>query len=164
MASQPSLIFLSAFVLILSAAAFADEPRERTQWGHTISIGPGEEADEATCFGCSVRIRGHVNGDVTTFGGSIIVEDEGKIGGDATAFAGTLRLDEGTSVSGDVAVFGGRLQRNPSATIGGDTTEFRGGFWLFLIFALPFVFLGALIALIIWIVRRFTRRTVPVTA
>ena len=164
MASPRSLICLGVFVLILSAAAYADGPREYTQWGHNINIGPGEEADEATCFGCSVRIRGHVNGDVTTFGGSIIVEDEGKIGGDATAFAGTLRLDAGTSVGGDAAVFGGRLQRDPSATIGGDTTEFRGGFWLFLIFGLPFVFLGVLIALIVWIVRRFTRHASPVAA
>jgi hypothetical protein len=164
MASRHSQICLGIFVLLLSATAFANGPSERTQWGHNISIGPGEEADEATCFGCSVRIRGHVNGDVTTFGGSIIVEDEGKIGGDATAFVGTLRLDAGTSVGGDSAVFGGRLQRDPSATIGGDTTEFRGSFWLFLIFGLPFVFLGALIALIVWIVRRFTRRGIPATA
>lgn len=164
MASRQSLICLGIFVLLLSAGAFADGPRERTQWGHNISIGPGDEADEATCFGCSVRIRGHVNGDVTTFGGSIIVEDEGKIGGDATAFVGTLRLDAGTSVGGDSAVFGGRLQRDPSATVGGDTTEFCGGFWLFLIFGLPFVFLGVLIALIVWIVRRFTRRGIPATA
>ena len=164
MASHRSLFALGIVVLILSAAAFAEKSRDRTEWGQNISIAAGEEADELTCFGCSVRIRGHVNGDVTTFGGSIIVEDEGKIGGDATAFAGTLRLDAGTSVGGDVTVFGGRLQRDPSATIGGDTTDFRGGIWLFLIFGLPFIFLGAIIALIVWIVRRITRHSVPVAA
>jgi hypothetical protein len=164
MSSRRFLIGLSVFVLVLSAAAFADNSRERTQWGHNVSIGTGEEADEVTCFGCSVHIRGHVNGDVTTFGGSIIVEDGGEIGGDATTFAGTLRLDPGTSVGGDVTVFGGRLQHDPSATIGGDTTDFRGGIWLFLIFGLPCLFLGGMIALVVWFVRKFTRRDVPVTA
>ena len=42
------------------AAAFADGSRDRTQFGRNISIAPGEEASDVTCFGCSIRVRGHV--------------------------------------------------------------------------------------------------------
>lgn len=164
MTSHRPLICIGAFLLLLSVTACAEKSGERTQWGHNVTIGEDQEADEVTCFGCSVRIRGNVNGDVTTFGGSIVVEGKGRIGGDATAFAGALRLDAGTSLGGDATVFGGRLERDPSATIDGDTTDFRGSIWLFLIFGLPFVFLGGLIALVVWIVRKFARRTVPATA
>ena len=85
------------------------------RWRSTIALrseeistlGLNEEVSEATCFGCSIRVRGHVSGDVTAFGGSIVVEDQGQIGGDLTTFGGSLRLGEDANVSGDVAVFGG---------------------------------------------------------
>ncbi len=73
---------------------FADGDRDRTQFGHRITIGPGEEVSDVTCFGCSVHVRGHVAGDVTTFGGSVVVEDQGQIDGDLTTFDGDLRLDK----------------------------------------------------------------------
>ena len=66
-----------------------------------------------TCFACSVRVRGHVAGDVTTFGGSIVVEDDGEIGGDATSFGGDVRLDKGVKVAGGVTVFGGDCAAMP---------------------------------------------------
>src|SRR6266536_350508 len=81
------------FVAILSSAAFADGSRDRTQVGHSISIGPGEEVTDATCFGCSIRVRGHISGDVTAFGGSVMVEDQGQVNGDATVFGGDIRLE-----------------------------------------------------------------------
>ena len=44
------------------------------------------------------------------------------------------------------------------------TRTVGGTFWLLLIFGLPFVILGAFIALIVWIVRMATRRQAPVPA
>jgi hypothetical protein len=158
------LIRLSFCALLLAAgAAFANDPHDRTQFGHDITIGPEEQASDVTCFGCSVRVRGKVQTDVTTFGGGIAVEDQGEIGGDTTSFGGNVRLDKGARVS-SITVFGGRIHRDPEATVNGDVTNFSGSIWLFLIFGLPFVFLGALIALIVWLVRRFTRPTMPVAA
>lgn len=110
----------------LSAAAVVDADHEKTRVGHSITIGPGEEVNEATCFACSVRVHGHVAGDVTTFGGSIEVEDQGQIGGDATTFGGSVRLDDDAKVSGDLTVFGGRIHRDPRAIVGGDVTNFGG--------------------------------------
>ena len=98
------------FIVALSCAAFADG-RDRTQVGSNISIGPDEEVNEATCFGCSIRVRGHVSGDVTAFGGSVVVEDQGQVGGDTTVFGGDVRIDREVKLGGDVTVFGGRIRR-----------------------------------------------------
>ena len=157
----PACLF---FFAALSTAAFADADHERTQVGSNINIGPNEQVREATCFGCSIRVRGEVVGDVTAFGGSIVVEDQGQVGGDATTFGGDIRLDKAASVHSDVTVFGGRLRRDPEAKVGGDVTNMGGPGWMVLIFLTPFVFLGLFVALVVWIVRRLLRPAVPVAA
>ena len=157
-----------ALVAVIGAPAYADGSRQshdRTQFGHEIVIGADEKASDVTCFTCSVRIRGQVSGDVTTFGGAVIVEPDGEITGDTTVFGGDLRLEAGAKVQ-EVTVFGGKVRRDPSATIRGDVTNFGGGaaLWLFLVFGSPFVVLGALIALIVWLIRKFNRPAVPMAA
>jgi hypothetical protein len=154
------LLFLGA----LSSTAFAEGARDRTQFGHNIIISPGEEASDVTCFGCSVRVRGHVTTDVTTFGGSVVVEDEGQIGGDVTSFGGDVRLEKEVKILGDVTVFGGQVRRDATATIGGDVTNFGGTGWLLLVFGLPLAIFGALVAFIVWLVRRLMRPAMPVAA
>src|ERR1019366_6500623 len=133
------------FIAVLSSAAFADRDRDRTQVGSNISIGPDEEVGEATCFGCSIRVRGHVSGDVTAFGGSIVVEDQGQVGGDATVFGGDVRIAK-------------------AATVGGDVTTMGGPGWIFLIFLTPLIFVGLFVAFIVWLIRRLLRPSVPVAA
>jgi len=157
--SLSALLFAS-----LSGAAFGVGPRERTQFGHDISVGAGEEVAEVTCFGCNVHIRGKVQGDATVFGGNILVEDQAEVDGDTTAFGGDVRLDKGSKAGGDVAVFAGRLHRDPAATVGGDVTAFSGSLWVVLLFGLPLVLLGAFIALIAWLIWRLTHPAMPVTA
>jgi cytoskeletal protein CcmA (bactofilin family) len=152
------------FCLALSATASARTSHDRTQVGGNIIVGPGDEVGDATCFGCSIRIRGHVSSDATAFGGSIIVEDQGRVDGDVTAFAGGVRLGNHGSVKGDVTVFGGRIQRDPAATVGGDVTTMGGPGWIVLILGAPLLFFGLFVALMVWIVRRLLRPTVPVTA
>jgi hypothetical protein len=161
------LRFLSAaliFIVALSSAGFAAGRSDRTQVGNTINIGPGEEVQDATCFGCSIRIRGHVSGDVTAFGGSIVVEDQGQVNGDATVFGGDLRIDKDAKIARDVTVFGGRIRRDPASTVGGDVTNMGGPGWMFLIFLAPLIFLGLLIALIVWLIRLVMRPRVPAAA
>jgi hypothetical protein len=167
MSSRINLIVPVSIVLLilaLSTAAFADGSHDRTQFGHDITVGPDDQVSDVTCFGCSVRVRGRVSSDVTTFGGSIILEDKAQVSGDATAFGGNIHMDDGVKVGGDVTLFGGRLRRDPTATVGGDVTAFTGGLWMLLIFGLPLLFLGAFIALIVWLVRLVTRHSVPVAA
>jgi hypothetical protein len=148
----------------LSTAAFAKGDRDRTQVGSNISVAPNEEVGEVTCFGCSVRVRGQVSGDVTAFGGTIVIEEQGQVGGDVTAFGGGIRLGKEVTVNGDITVFGGRIQRDPAATVGGDVTTMGGPGWVLLIFVVPIVFLGLFVALIVWVIRRLLRRAVPVAA
>lgn len=148
----------------LCSAAFANNTHERTQFGHDITISAGEESGDVTCFGCSVHVRGKVTSDVTTFGGSVIVEDQGEINGDISTFGGNIRLEKSVKVGGDVTVFGGRFYHDSTATIGGDVSSFSGSVWLILIFVLPIVLLAAFIALIIWLVRKLTRPGMPATA
>ena len=162
MMSRFSLV--AAFLLSVSMSAFADGSRDRTQFGHNIVVGPGEEVSEVTCFGCSVRVQGRVAGDVTTFGGGVVIEDQGQVGGDLTSFGGNLRLGKEANIGGDVTIFGGRIRRDDSAKIGGDVSTFTGTYWLLLIFGLPFVILGAFVALIVWIVRMAMHRGAPVPA
>lgn len=167
MSSRINLIVPVSIVLLilaLSTAAFADGSHDRTQFGHDITVGPDDQVSDVTCFGCSVRVRGRVSSDVTTFGGSIILEDKAQVSGDATAFGGNIHMDDGVKVGGDVTLFGGRLRRDPTATVGGDVTAFTGGLWMLLIFGLPLLFLGAFVALIVWLVRLVTRHSVPVAA
>lgn len=158
------VLFSMLLCLSLSTLAFADNAHERTQMGHNITVAEGEHVNEATCFGCSVRVRGQVDGDVTAFGGSIIVENGASVGGDATTFGGDVRLDKDVKLSGDVTVFGGRLRRDPGATVGGDVTNFGGPAWILLIFVLPLMFLGAFIALVVWLIRKLLRVALPATA
>lgn len=160
------LLFVAAFTTIsFGDRSQADRSQDRTQVGHNISIGPGEEAGEATCFGCSIRVRGHVQGDVTAFGGSIVIEEQGQVNGDATAIGGGIRLDRGVSVHGDVTAIGGRLRRDAAATVGGEVNNMGGPGWvalMVLIGLLPFVFLGLFVALTVWLIRRLLRPAAPI--
>jgi cytoskeletal protein CcmA (bactofilin family) len=161
-----SLRLVSTCMLIcvaLSTAALAKDS-DRTHVGQSITVGPDEEVSEATCFGCSIHVRGHVTGDVTAFGGSIVIEGQGQVNGDATVFGGDIRLDKDVKVAGDVAVFGGRVRRDPAASVGGEITNMSGAGWIVLIFLLPLVVLGAFIVLVVWLIRRILRPSVPVTA
>jgi hypothetical protein len=155
---------LSALLIVcatMSLPALADGSHDRTQVGHDINIGPNEVVSEATCFGCSIRVHGQVEGDATAFGGSLVIEEQGKVGGDATVFGGGLRVDKNVSVGGDVTAFGGHLRRDPSATIGGDVTDFSGAGWMILLLIIPLFFIGVFVALIVWIVRLLSRQSVP---
>ena len=152
------------FCLLLSPAAWAKENPSYTQFGHTITIGPNDQVGDLTCFGCSIQVRGQVAGDVTTFGGSVTLEGQAQVSGDIATFGGDLRLDKAVQVEGDVAVFGGHLRRDPEASIGGDVSAMEGHGWLALIFLLPLVVLGLLVAGLVWLIQRIRRPAVPATA
>lgn len=160
MRSMSSSVRLPAVLVLLTlacASAYAGSSRDRTQVGRTIIVGPNEEASDVTCFGCSVRVHGHVSSDVTAFAGSIILEDQASVDGDVTSFGGNIRLDEDVKVGGDVTVFGGRIQRDAGASIGGDVTDMGGPGWIVPMILAPFILVGAFVALLIWLIRRVMR-------
>jgi len=150
--------------LALSGTAFAKDNSSYTQVGRNINIGPDQQVGELTCFGCSIRVRGQVSGDITTFGGSITLENQAQVAGDVTSFGGDLRLDQGVRVAGGATVFGGQIRRDPQATVAGDVTSFGGHGWALLILLTPLVGVGLFVALVIWLIQRVRRPSVPVRA
>jgi len=146
-----------------SAALVAQANADRFQVNHDIHIQPEDQVGDVTCINCSVYVLGRVSGDVTTVNGNIVAEQGATISGDITTVRGNARLDNGTQVAGDVTAIAGTARRDPKATVGGDITSMGGGGWVFLVFLLPFVFLGGLVALIIWLIQR-NRRPAPVPA
>ena len=161
---RPITIVAFVVLFLASLTAFAEDGHERTQFGSDINIGPNEEVGDVTCFFCSVRVRGHANGDVTVFFGSVVVEDQGEVGGDLTNFGSGIRISREAKVGGDVTAFGGQVRHDSAASIGGEITTFSGFIWLFLIFGLPLIVFGAFISLVVWGVRKLTRPSIPATA
>lgn len=133
-----------------------------TQFGHDIRVGPEQNVGELTCFNCSVYVRGHVAGDITTFHGNVVIDDNAAVGGDVTSLLGDVRVNDGTEIGGDVTVMGGRIRRQPTAAIGGEVTVFQGAAWVYLMLLSPFLIFAGIIALIVWLVRR--RHSAPALA
>jgi cytoskeletal protein CcmA (bactofilin family) len=158
------LCALVLFCLALSSVAFAKDNPSFTQVGHNITIGPNDQVGDLTCFACSIRVRGQVAGDVTAFGGSVVIEDHAQVAGDVTAFGGDIRLDEAVKVAGDATVFGGQIRRDPAATISGDVTSMGGHGWLVPIVLAPFLAIGLLVAFVLWLVQRTRRPSAPAVA
>ncbi|MGA7907978.1 MAG: hypothetical protein WCA16_11275, partial [Candidatus Sulfotelmatobacter sp.] len=95
---------------------------------------------------------------------SIVLEDQAQIAGDVTAFGGNIRLDQGVKVAGDAAVFGGEIRRAPEGQIGGDVTSFGGRAWIPLLLLAPLLFLGLLVAFVVWLIGRIRRPAAPAAA
>jgi predicted acyltransferase (DUF342 family) len=141
--------------------AFARNQSDHTSWGNNINIGPNEQASDVTCMACNIRVRGQVAGDATAIGGSIVIEGQGQVSGDVTAIAGNARLDKEAKVAGDVTVIGGELRRDPEASVSRDVTAMGGHGWMVPILVAPFVILGMLVALVVWLVQRARRPSLP---
>lgn len=154
-----ALLAFAALVCVLSIPAASES--DRTKVGHNITVAADEHVGDVTCFGCSIHVRGQVSGDLTAFGGSIVLEDQALVSGDATSFGGDIRLDRQVAVNGDVTALGGHVRRDSSASVGGSVTDMGGGRWILLIFCAPFIVFALFVWFVIWVVRRFTQRAVP---
>jgi hypothetical protein len=150
-----------AIFLTPSTLLAAQANPDRFQINHDIRIKPDDKVGDVTCLNCSIYVRGQVSGDVTTINGNVVAEQGAAIGGDVTAVSGSVRLENGTQVGGDLVAIGGTVHRDRQATVAGGVTSMGGGGWIFVIFLLPFAFLGGIVALIIWLIRR-SREPAPV--
>jgi cytoskeletal protein CcmA (bactofilin family) len=153
---------LSAFSIATAAIMFsnfaaAQKSADRVQIGSSILVEPDEKAGDLVCVACSIRVRGRTAGDVVAVAGSVTVESGAQIAGDTVAIAGHVRLESGARIGGDVTTVGGRLYRAPEALIGGDVTTMSGAGWSLLIFVVPLLILGGIVALIIWLIQRNRR-------
>jgi len=157
-----SRIELAALILTLtlSTAARAKKPdQDRVEFGHNITVAPGQSVGDISCFNCSVYVRGTVNGDIAVFGGRVVLE--GKVKSDIAVFWGTVRLEDGAQAGGDVAVFGGAVRKAPTAAVHGDVTSFGRG-WVLLPVLVLVAIVWLMVVLIVWLVTR--NRRAPVGA
>lgn len=154
------IIATIAVAVLFSTLAAADQQGDRVQFGHDIVVQPGDRAGDLVCIACSIRVRGQAAGDAVAIAGSIRLETGAQVAGDTVAIAGDVRLESGTQVSGDVVTIGGTVRHDPQAMIAGDITSMGGAGWMLLILLAPFLFLGGIVALIVWLIQR-SRRTMP---
>ena len=154
MPNKLTFLFAAALVLTACTSTLAEQSSERVQMGHDIRIEADENVSEATCFGCTVYVRGHVAGDVTTFFGNIVMEGGGQVAGDMTTIGGDVRMESGTATAGEVTAIGGSVRRDPGATIAGDVTSMGNRTTAIVLLASPFLIIGGIIAFIVWLVRR----------
>jgi hypothetical protein len=155
------LFALLSICTLLPSAMATTTTADRFQFNHDIRISPGDKAADVTCINCSVYVRGHVSGDVVAIHGNVVAEPGASIAGDLTAIGGDARLENASQVAGDLVAVGGTVHRDPQATVGGDVTSLGGGGWVLLVFLLPLVVLGGMIALILWLIQH-SRRPAPV--
>ncbi|WP_446742995.1 hypothetical protein [Silvibacterium acidisoli] len=137
-----------AFVAVLALFAVAPHAHaeaDRVSYFHDITIGEGEQADDAVCLFCSIRNDGEIRSDAVTILGS--VHSNGQISGDAVSILGSLRLGEDAHVGGDSVAVLGQL-RYRSGQIGGEAVE------LPVVLALIPL---ALLALLVWAIRALVR-------
>jgi hypothetical protein len=157
-----SIVIAALFVLSPSLAAAA-RSNDQVQIGRSIVVQPGQNVGDLVCIACSIRVRGQTAGDAVAVGGSISLEDGAQIAGDTVAVAGSVRLGSNTKVGGDVVAVAGRIHRDANSVIGGDVTSVGGAGWVVPILLAPFLLLGGIIALMIWLIQR-NRRTAAARA
>jgi len=158
-----SIITIVTILLFSPRMAAAGTSNDRVQIGRSIVVLPGENVGDLVCIACSIRVRGQTAGDVVAVAGSIWLEDGAQIAGDTVAVAGSVRLESNTKIGGDVVAVAGKIRRDPQAVIGGDVTSVGGVGWMVPLLLAPFLLLGGIIALTIWLVQR-NRRTGTATA
>jgi hypothetical protein len=144
-------IFVVLTATTLLHAGDSDDP-DRTRFGHDIQVGASENVADVTCFFCSIYLRGNAAGDVTAFGGKIVIGEGAQVAGDVTALVGNVSIETGTKIAGDITAVGGSIQRASGAEVSGDVTPIRRGWWFSLILFSPLIVLGVLIAAIVWLI------------
>ena len=148
---------------VLSSLALAQKNADRVQVGRDLVVQPAEKVGSAVCVACSIYVRGQVAGDAVSVAGRIVLEQGAQVAGDVTGVLGDVRLQSGTQVAGDVVVVAGMVRRDSQSQVAGDVTALGGSGWMLLVLLFPILFLGGVVALIIWLVQR-SRRTVPAVA
>jgi hypothetical protein len=157
---------LVCFCMLLLAAsnASAKSGPERTQFGHDIHVAASERTGDLTCVNCSIYLRGQSAGDVTVVHGNVVLETGAQIAGDTTAVWGDIRAESGTQIGGDATAIAGKVRRDGQSVMSGDVTALEGTKWLLVIIVPPLLFMGAIVALVIWLLQRSRHNQPPVYA
>jgi hypothetical protein len=158
----PTMTLLAGLAL-LSSPALAEKSTDRVQVARDMVVEQAEKVGDVVCVACSIHVRGQAAGDAVAVGGNIVLEQGAQVAGDVTAVLGSVRLESGTQVGGDVVAVAGTVRRDSQSQVAGDVTSLGGAGWMLLLLLFPLIFLGGIVALIIWLIQR-SHRTMPAAA
>ncbi|HEU5199570.1 MAG TPA: polymer-forming cytoskeletal protein [Ktedonobacterales bacterium] len=131
---RPVLLWGAAFLflclccaLAIGTGVFFSFSRSCSQGnaGSSVTVPQGQNTDDVRACGGSVTVLGHVTGDVTDYGGRIMVAESGRVDGDIQSYGGSVEI--AGVVGGDVKSYGGRITLDDSAQVGGDVVAYGGG-------------------------------------
>ena len=100
------IVFTLLFAMILGATAASAQ--ERNSYLRPVTIEPGAQRGSINCFGCSVVVKGDLDGEIVTIGGDVTVY--GRVRRDVVAVGGTIRLKNGAEIDSDAVAIGGEIK------------------------------------------------------
>ncbi len=100
------IVLTCFFAMILGAAAASAQ--ERNSYLRRVTIEPGAQRGSINCFGCSVIVKGDLDGEIVTIGGDVTVY--GRVRRDVVAVGGTIRLKNGAEIDSDAVAIGGEIK------------------------------------------------------
>ena len=101
-----AIVLACFFAMALGATAASAQ--EKNSYLRRVTIEAGGERVSINCFGCSVIVKGDLDGEVVTIGGDVTVY--GRVRGDVVAVGGTIRLKNGAEVDADAVAIGGEIK------------------------------------------------------
>jgi hypothetical protein len=100
-----TIAFLGILAMTLCATVAAAQ--ERNSYLRRVTIEGNAEHGSINCFGCSVVVKGDLDGEVVTIGGDVTVY--GRVRRDVVAVGGAIRLKNGAEIDEDAVAIGGAI-------------------------------------------------------
>ena len=99
------IAFLWVFAAILCTTVASAQ--ERNSYLRRVTIEGNSEHGSINCFGCSVVVKGDLDGEIVTIGGDVTVY--GRVRRDIVAVGGAIRLKNGAEIDEDAVAIGGGI-------------------------------------------------------
>src|SRR5262249_19554301 len=94
--------------LALALCAFTNSSKAKeNSYFRTVTVEPGVRTESINCIGCSVIVKGDLDGEIVTIGGNVTIF--GKVRKDIVAVGGNIRLKTGAQANADVVAIGGMV-------------------------------------------------------
>lgn len=126
--------FASLFVLLIFLVALTASPAlaagaqsgPQFCFGNSLTVSSGQTVDTILGFGCNITIEqgATVTGDILDFGGNTLVA--GTLDGGITSFGGTVMIQETGVVSGNITSLGGNVRAASGAIVRGGVNQNNG--------------------------------------
>lgn len=93
-------------VLLLCPVWANADSRDMVKIGGNIVVDEGMTIRDAVAVGGNVEVRGEVDGDAVSIGGSILLASSAIVRGDAVCVGGTIELEDGAQIDGSIVETG----------------------------------------------------------